>query len=106
MSKEWTYVRTNSKGEPVFRRDTNEDLDFVENYLIDKNIPYELRTGATLMYIYNKDGKRYAYYWTTGRWSVENAIAKGHYHSKGIDDFVNRFLNRFAKAEENECSDV
>ena len=29
----WKYVRTNSKGDAVFRKDTNESLEFVENYL-------------------------------------------------------------------------
>jgi hypothetical protein len=106
MSNEWTYVRTNSKGKRIFRRDTNEDLEFVEKYLSERKIPYELRTGATLIYIFNRDGRRYAYYWTTGRWSAENAIVDEHYHSRGIDDFVCRFLNKFAKAEEDESSDV
>ena len=30
---DWKYVRTNSKGESVFRKDTNESLEFVTNYL-------------------------------------------------------------------------
>ncbi|BCV01889.1 MAG: hypothetical protein CM15mV47_140 [uncultured marine virus] len=106
MASEWTYVRTNSKGEPIFRRDTNEDLDFVEKYLSERNINYDLRLGATMMYIYNNHNKRYAYYWTTGRWSAENAITNQHYHSKGIDDFVSRFLNRFAEVKEDASSDV
>ena len=106
MASEWTYVRTNSKGKPIFRRDTNEDLEFVENYLTERNIDYDLRLGATMMYIYNNDDKRYAYYWTTGRWSVENAITDGHYHSKGIDDFVCRFLNKFAQEKKDASSDL
>lgn len=106
MASEWTYVRTNSKGKAIFRRDTNEDLEFVEKYLGEHNIDYDLRLGATMMYIYNNDNKRYAYYWTTGRWSPENAIAKEHYHSKGIDDFVSRFLNRFVQVKEDASSDV
>ena len=101
MASEWQYVRTNSKGKAIFRRDTNEDLDFVEKYLSERNIDYDLRLGATLMYIFNNEGKRYAYYWTTGRWSAENAITDKHYNSKGIDDFVSRFLNTFV--EKKQC---
>ena len=26
---EWKYVRTNSKGKKIYRRDTNESLEFV-----------------------------------------------------------------------------
>lgn len=106
MASEWTYVRTNSKGKRIFRRDTEESLEFVEQYLTEKKIPYELREGATLMYIFNRDGRRYAYYWTTGRWSADNAIVDEHYHSNGINDFVTRFLNKFAKEESRESPDV
>ena len=35
-TSEWKYVRTNSKGEDIFRRDTNESLDDVLEYLKDK----------------------------------------------------------------------
>ena len=33
---EYKYKRTTSKGEKVFRRDTNESIDDVEKYLIKK----------------------------------------------------------------------
>ena len=32
-TSEWSYVRTNSKDERVFRRNTNESLSFVTEYL-------------------------------------------------------------------------
>ena len=38
MSSEYKYDRTNSKGEKIFRRDTNETLEEVEKYLDSKNI--------------------------------------------------------------------
>ena len=31
-NSEWEYVRTNSKGEAIFRRDTDDDFDFVCSY--------------------------------------------------------------------------
>jgi len=99
MSKhDWKYVRTNSKGEPIFRRDTNESLEFVTNYLNDKDIPYEICKTAGLIWIDNIAEVTYVYYWTTGRWAIRktNKKYKKHYHSKGIDDFVTNYLNKYA----------
>jgi len=92
---EYKYKRTTSKGEKVFRRDTNESIDDVEKYLIKNKIPYR-GTGTSMLYIENKAGKEYAYYCTTGRWSIKKRVYKHHYHSKGIEDFVTNYLNRFA----------
>ena len=38
---EWKYVRTNSKGKKIYRRDTNESLEFVLDYLEKKELPHE-----------------------------------------------------------------
>ena len=38
-TSEWKYERTNSKGERVYRRDTNESLAFVTEYLDEKKYP-------------------------------------------------------------------
>jgi len=102
---EYRYARTNSKGEKIFRRDTNESLDFVTKFLEDRNIEYETRVGGSLIYIYNDDGKCYAYYWTTGRWSAHRAITNKHYRSNGIEDFVSRFLYNKKEAN-NEHPDL
>tara|TARA_R100000322_G_C5347628_1_gene167450 strand:+ start:259 stop:609 length:351 start_codon:yes stop_codon:yes gene_type:complete len=99
---EWEYVRTNSKGEAVFRKDTNESLEFVENYLQEKNIQYCVSMGASLLWIENEEGREYVYYWTTGRWSPRKPKYKVHYRSNGIDDFVTRFLNRFVEQNKIE----
>ena len=40
MGKEWTYVGKNSKGEPKFKRYTEETLEFVKDYLDSKGIAY------------------------------------------------------------------
>ena len=72
-TSEWQYKRTNSKGEAVLRRDTNETVDFVETYLIKNKIPY-MGSGTTMLYIENKAGKEYAYYCTTGRWSIKKRV--------------------------------
>ena len=105
MSSEYRYVRTNSKGVRIYRRDTNESLDYVTKFLEDRNIDYETRIGGSLIYIYNDEGKCYAYYWTTGRWSAHKAITHKHYSSKGIEDFTDRFLNN-KKETTNEHPDI
>ena len=105
MPSEYKYVRTNSKGVRIYRRDTNESLEFVQDYLEKNNIEYEERLGATMLYLYNKKGEMYAYYWTTGRWCKGKAISHKHYGSKGIDDFVCRFFNN-PKKEDDERPDV
>ena len=97
MSKhKWEYVRTNSKGERIFRKDTNETLEFVCEYLDNNNIEYEVVLSASLIIIYSKADKPYVYYWTTGRWSRKKRSYTKHFHSNGIADFVERYLNKYA----------
>tara|TARA_R110001599_G_C11800152_1_gene614774 strand:+ start:46 stop:429 length:384 start_codon:yes stop_codon:yes gene_type:complete len=93
---EWQYVRKNSKGEAVFRKDTEESLEFVMEYLNTKEIPFDVVYGASFMYIENRANRDYVYYWTTGRWSIKKRVYESHYYSDGIDDFVTRFLNKYA----------
>lgn len=106
----WEYVRTNSKGEPVFRKDTNESLEFVCEYLDSNNIDYEVELSASLIVVYSKADRPYMYYWTTGRWSPRKRNYKKHFHSNGIADFVEKYLNKYADehiredAEDNEDS--
>ena len=55
MSKhDWQYVRTNSKGERIFRKETNESLEFVREYLDKHGIEYEVVMSASLIIIYSK----------------------------------------------------
>ena len=82
------YDRTNSKGEKIFRRNTNETLEDAEKYLTDNNIYYESRPSGSMMYI--ETHRRFAYYPTTGRWSV-HPFRNKHYKSNGIEDFITRF---------------
>ena len=88
---EWEFVRKNSKGEAIFRKDTNETLEFVENYLQENNIKYCISEAASMLWIKNQEDREYVYYWTTGRWSRRKPKYKVHYHSNGIDDFVTRY---------------
>lgn len=101
----WTYVRTNSKGENIFRKETNESLDFVCNYLLKSNIHYEINKAASLLVVHNKIGKEYMYYWTTGRWSPRKIKYNKHYHSDGIEDFVKKYLNRNVRKTEEIIDD-
>ena len=93
-TNEWKFVRKNSKGEAVFRRDTDESLEYVLEYLKDKDVTVEIFPKATLLSIY-VDWRRYDYYWTTGRWCQRRlGYPRKHYHSKGIDDFFTRFVEK------------
>lgn len=92
---DWKYDRTNSKGEVILRHNTKEVLSFVKEYLDKKDIPYDVRAGAHMMWIHNiEQDKSYAYYWTTGRWApfAKSGRPKKHYRSKGIEDFIDRFF--------------
>lgn len=99
---DYRYVRTNSKGEAVFRRDTEDSLEFVFEYLKEKDIPYEYRAGATMFILWNDANVRYVYYWTTGRWAIKTRTIKKHFSSKGIVDFVDRFLNKYAEEQKKQ----
>tara|TARA_B100001057_G_scaffold498608_1_gene606191 strand:+ start:2244 stop:2738 length:495 start_codon:yes stop_codon:yes gene_type:complete len=89
----WKFNRVNSKGEVIFKHKTNESLDEVVKFLEEKNINFEVKEGARMLWIYFKDNK-FSYYYTTGRWSpfIYKSNPKKHYHSTGIEDFYNRFL--------------
>ena len=92
---EYYFDRVNSKGETIFRRDTNESLEHVKNYLNSKNIEYEVKEQAHMIKVFTK-GRDYSYYYTTGRWAPYKKYLGGypkkHYHSKGIEDFITRFI--------------
>ena len=92
----WEYVRTNSKGEAIFRKETGQSLSYVIDYLNDNNIEYEIIPSATLIVIYSRASRPYVYYWTTGRWSPRKRSYNKHYHSDGIEDFVGKYLNKYA----------
>ncbi len=97
MSKnDWKYVRTNSKGEAVFRRDTGQSLEHCIDYLTTNGLTYEVVESAHLIVIYSKADRPYMYYWTTGRWSPRRKNYRQHFHSKGIEDFVEKYLNKYA----------
>ena len=94
MKKNYRYHKTNSKGDPVFRRDTDQSLCEVETYLKENDITYEYRLGATALKIYNKEDYPYIYYFTTGRWKPYNLRRFPHYRSESIQDFAIKYLNR------------
>ena len=98
-NSEWEYVRKNSKGESIFRRDTGEEFDFVCSYLDNNNIPYKYKEGGGVFIVSNKTGRNYVYYWTTGRWSPKHKSNKIHYRSKGIEEFVTKYINKYNKEE-------
>jgi len=100
VKSDYYYVRTNSKGEKILKRDTKEGVEDATAYLDSIGIEYEIKSGARMMWIYipRKDNpdwsdKKYAYYYTTGRWNQFKAggYPTKHYQSKGIEDFITRF---------------
>ena len=97
----WSFHRVNSNNERIFRHDTNENIDYVIAFLDKKKIRYDIRDGATMLWIYYRD-QQYSYYYTTGRWapfSKKTKYPRKHYYSKGIEDFYTRFLT--AKTDPN-----
>ena len=91
----WAYAGRNSKGEPKFRRPTNQTLEFVKDYLNNKGLAYFVHEKQALLFIYkDKEPKsrfssKYAYYYTTGMWGSDKR--NKHYHSKGIENFVETY---------------
>jgi len=91
----YVFDRVNSKGEVVFRRNTNETLEEVEEYLNFMDILYVVRSGAKMLWIKTDRGV-YSYYYTTGRWNVylPTGYPHKHYKSNGISDFIQRFATK------------
>ena len=105
----WTYVGKNSKGEPKFRKYTNETLEYVKDFLDKKEIAYFVREQQALIFIYKeKDpasmySSRYAYYYTTGRWGSDKR--RKHYHSDGIEHFMSTYYTT-VEQDKKYCDDL
>ena len=99
---EWVYAGTNSKGEPKFRRYTNQTLQHVTVYLDSLGVSYLVKESATLIFIYKEKepksqySSRYAYYYSTGRWGT--AKRSKHYHSEGIEHFMKTYYETSGQA--------
>lgn len=92
---EWVFVRKNSKGENIFRRDTHQTAEHVANVFNEKEIPFDFFKSASCFKLYNdRDNKCYQYYYSTGRWGVYKWDRRPtkHYHSKSVEDFLERFF--------------
>lgn len=89
----WSYDRTNSKGEKKFRHTTNESAEDVIAYLEEQDIEFEYKQGGRMFWIYYKE-KVCFYYYTTGRWAyyTKSWPPPKHYVAKGIKDFLERFI--------------
>lgn len=59
----------------------------------EHNYEYELKLGASMMWVKSHADKWFAFYPTTGRWAPFGV--KGlHYRSRSVEDFIERFLKR------------
>lgn len=92
-SYKWSYDRTNSSGEKIFKHRTEENLSDIMDYLNNIGVEYSVVDQGGMLWIVNKVGDLYSYYWTTGRWSSEKDNREKHYHAKGIKDLLDRFIN-------------
>ena len=84
-----------SKGK--LTRKTYEKIEDVIQYLEDNKIRFEDTSYSnSIIKIYNNKGQSYGYTYTTGRWCCykKGKLIK-HYHSKGIEDFVINYLNKY-----------
>ena len=80
------------------RRNTKESIEEVFKYLKDNKIKFkDTRNSNSLLTIYNNNKQEYGYVYNTGRWSSYKGFPIKHYHSKGIKDFVTKYLNKFDK---------
>ncbi len=89
----WIFDRTNSKGETILKHYTNQTLEQVITFLEDKQLKYEIKNGAQMLWIYTHE-KKFCYFYTTGRWAAftHGRFPRKHYRAKGIKDFYTRFL--------------
>lgn len=90
----WSYARTNSKGEVILRHDTGEDIDDVLQYLDSlEGVTVEPRLKAHMLFI-GFCGKKYSYYYTTGRWAErkKTGYPTKHYRSKNIEHFMTTYV--------------
>ena len=73
--------------------DTENDLSFqhAEKVLTDRGYTYEVKAGASMMWVQSKTGKVYAFYPTTCRWAPRYLKGK-HYRAKSVEDFLERFV--------------
>ena len=101
----WKFDRVNSKGKVIFKHYTKESLENVTDYLDNENILYDICKGATMLRVYYNN-TAYQYFYTTGKWAAYIAgrqLPRKHYPSKGVKDFVTRFLyKRKGKPDDNE----
>jgi len=104
MKDEWIFTGCNSKGKPKFSRLTNQTLEHVLEYLKKHDVAYLVYEGPRLIFIFqdkepkNAHSKRYAYYYTTGRWGSDKR--NKHYHSRGIEDFMKNYYLTTEQAKE------
>ena len=92
---EWLFVRKNSKGENIFRRETNQTAEHAATVLNNKEIAFVYSDSGSCFRMYNEtENRHYQYYPTTGRWGVYHYQKRPskHYHSRSIEDFLNRFF--------------
>ena len=69
-------------------------LEYTLAALENNNCTYDPLLGAHLLRVYSPKGREFYFYYTTGRWSGKHNgyFSKKHYRSRGVDDFLERFV--------------
>jgi len=78
---------------------TEQDKEYVENFLSNKGLLFDFDERVPVFYIYDPDPekhyKAYQYYYTTGRWGVmynKRNKNRKHYKCKDIETLVNNYI--------------
>lgn len=72
---------------------TGESTEDAINYFSLHDIKCDVVDRAfDMLYVWNKQGRQYIYWPTTGRWKGRFQKKDHAYSSKNVDDFTKRFL--------------
>jgi hypothetical protein len=92
------FLRKKPKNGKFRREPTEELIKYCIDVFNSYNLKYEIREHPCMFWIWNKEGKKYAYYYTTDMWTTADPNIIIHYKdlvhfkSKNLEDFLKRFL--------------
>tara|TARA_R110002051_G_scaffold104766_1_gene177573 strand:- start:81 stop:410 length:330 start_codon:yes stop_codon:yes gene_type:complete len=79
----------------MFKVYTNQDIDYVEQYLEEKGLDYSYKNYAFYIDDPARPDKTFQYYYTTGRWGVlynRRNLGRKHYCCKDIETLVTKYI--------------
>ena len=81
-----------------FKIYTNQDIEYVEQYLEEKGLEYSYKNYAFYIDHPEHSHVTYQYYYTTGRWGVlynRRNTKRMHYCCKNIETLVTKYIYKF-----------